>query len=177
MSKVGQQMIEAMTEAVAASTVQRVILHSAIEPAFDLLAACGIRSNDAARQMVLTIAGQEGGWTHRRQMGNGPARGLWQFERGGGVKGVLEHPASRQAAAKLCGMRGVYPSADKVWAALEFDDVLAAGFARLLLWTDPKALPAYMDDGWDLYLRTWRPGKPHIERWAGNWNLAAEALR
>ena len=51
-------------------------------------------------QMLVTIAGQESAWTHRRQI-NGPARGFWQFERGGGVAGVIAHPASRQIAAAL----------------------------------------------------------------------------
>ena len=38
-------------------------------------------------------------------------------------------------------------------------DVLAAGLARLLLWTDPSRLPRLGDaDGaWQLYVRTWRP--------------------
>jgi len=38
--------------------------------------------------------------------------------------------------------------------------VLAAGLARLLLWTDRPPLPALQDveGGWQLYLRTWRPG-------------------
>jgi len=53
--------------------------------------------------------------------------------------------------------------------------VLAAGVARLLLWTDPKALPAIgdADAGWSLYLRTWRPGKPHPKTWPA---LYAQAM-
>lgn len=52
------------------------------------------------------------------------------------------------------------PVATAVHPALEVDDVLAAGFARLLLWTDPHRLPAVGDveGAWQLYLRTWRPG-------------------
>jgi hypothetical protein len=54
-----------------------------------------------------------------------------------------------------------------VYAALEHDDVLAAAFARLLLWTDPEPLPAVgeVQRAWALYLRTWRPGKPHRQTW------------
>ena len=57
---------------------------------------------------------------------------------------------------------------DAIYAALEYDDVLAAGVARLLLWTDPKALPPVgdVDAAWALYLRTWRPGKPKPDSWA-----------
>jgi hypothetical protein len=55
-----------------------------------------------------------------------------------------------------------------VHAKLEFDDVLAAAFARLLLWADAKALPgldASHDETWDCYIRSWRPGKPHRDTW------------
>jgi len=47
-----------------------------------------------------------------------------------------------------------------IWVVIGFDDVLAAGLARLLLWSDPRRLPAVGDEegSWALYLRTWRPG-------------------
>ncbi len=53
-------------------------------------------------------------------------------------------------------------------------DVLAASVARLLLWTDPKRLPVIGDasGAWDLYLRTWRPDKPHPRTWAGLYSRA-----
>lgn len=97
----------------------------------------------------------------------GPARGLWQFEQGGGVKGVLTHAASRFWARKACEWRGVDSTPAAAWRALETDDVLAAIFARLLLFTDPKPLPATDDaDGaWRYYVRNWRPGKPHPKKW------------
>lgn len=131
-----------------------------------------------ARLMILTICLQESGLAARRQLGDGPARGLAQFERGGGVRGVLTHRASADLAVELCQLRGVSPTASAAWAALEFDDVLAVGFARLLLLTDPEPLPQVGDaDGaWDLYLRAWRPGKPHVERWAGHYATARAAL-
>lgn len=114
--------------------------------------------------MLFAIGLQESGFTARRQYGNGPARGFWQFEEGGGVHGVLTHPASRDLALVAVGER-----ADP-WAALETDDVLAATFARLLLWTDAKPLPKTDNPwgAWDYYLRTWRPGKPHPETWMGH---------
>ena len=56
--------------------------------------------------------------------------------------------------------RGVAPVSEPVYAAIEFDDVLAAALARLLLWSDPGKLPGKGDTeaAWQLYLRTWRPG-------------------
>lgn len=97
----------------------------------------------------------------------GPARGFWQFEQGGGVRGVLTHAASAALARQVCEVRGVAPTSAAVYAQLESDDVLAAAFARLLLWTDPARLPAVGDSqgAWDLYARTWRPGKPHPQTW------------
>ena len=150
------------------------ITTSAIDPALDLLPAR--MDSPEARVMLLAIGLQESRFTHRRQVG-GPARGFWQFEKGGGVRGVLRHPASAQHANMLCSVRGVTNTADRVYDALEHDDILAAGFARLLLWTDPQALPMRGDDGWALYLRTWRPGKPHPHTWADFWLAAQEFVR
>lgn len=121
-----------------------------------------------ARVMLLAIGLQESRFIHRRQIG-GPARGFWQFEQGGGVRGVLRHEASREIADRLCYTRSVPATEGAVYEALDDDDVLACGFARLLLWTDQKPLPAVgeTDEAWSLYLRTWRPGKPHRHTWSG----------
>ena len=90
----------------------------------------------------------------------GPAAGDYQFEKGGGVKGVLTHPASSRYAQACCFVRGVLHTPDKVFTAIQTDAVLAAALARLLYYTDPKALPILGDEqgNWELYLRTWRPG-------------------
>ena len=124
-----------------------------------------------ARVLLLAIGLQESRMTYRRQLG-GPARGLWQFERGtpetrGGVTGVLLHPASAHYLRSICDACELRPEAQVIYEQLEHDDVLAAIVARLLLWTDPAPLPAVNDaDGaWDYYLRCWRPGKPHPETW------------
>ncbi|QYJ23444.1 hypothetical protein KYT87_09575 [Achromobacter sp. ES-001] len=148
------------------------IIKTGIEPALALLPAK--MDTPAARVMLLAIGLQESRFIHRRQI-NGPARGFWQFERGGGVVGVLTHSASAALARQVCEARGVTPTAPAVYAQLESDDVLAAAFARLLLWTDPGRLPAVGDSkgGWDLYARTWRPGKPHQQTWS---DLHAQAV-
>lgn len=134
----------------------------------------------AARAMLWAIGRQESRFIHRRQIG-GPARGFWQFERGGGVRGVLTHRASADMARKLCAACGVEPTSFAVYPALEHDDVLAAGFARLLLYTDPKPLPPVEprneNAAWDYYIRNWRPGKPHRHTWGAFWKEAVEAYR
>lgn len=150
-----------------------VALQSAIRPALSMLPAS--MGADRAHVMLVAIGLQESRLIHRRQIG-GPARGLWQFEEGGGVKGVLTHPSSKDLAFKVCLARGVTADRRSVYAALEHDDILAAAFARLLLWTDPKPLPTNEQDGWALYLRTWRPGKPHPETWSGSFSAASEAV-
>jgi hypothetical protein len=131
------------------------------------IAIIGVKDSPETRVMILAIGLQESRFEYRRQMGNGPAMGYWQFERGGSVKGVLNHPASAAKARTLCHARSVTPEPMSAWLALENDDVLAAGFARLLLLTDPPALPAVTDaqGAWDCYLHNWRPGKPHRATW------------
>ena len=132
--------------------------NDAITAAFNLLPVK--MAGKEARLMLLAIQLQEDPQQLRRQMGGGPARGLWQFEKGGGVSGVLNHPSSKAEAHRISELRQVIPTPADVWPNLESDDVLAAVFARLLLWTDPAKLPAIGEvrQAFDLYLRTWRPG-------------------
>ncbi len=135
-----------------------------------------------ARVMLYAIGLQESRFEHRFQVvqgkpgAKGPARGYWQFERGGGCKGVVNHAASRFWMANVCAARDVPLEAGAIWNAIETDDVLAAAAARLLLFTDPARLPGVGDQkgAWDLYTRVWRPGKPHPATWPA---LYAEALR
>ena len=151
------------------------VRRTAIEPALLLLPAR--MESPQAVVMMLAIGLQESRFTHRRQIG-GPARGFWQFEQGGGVRGVLRHPATRDHAVKVCDARGVQPVDEKVYAALEHDDVLAAAFARLLLFSDPAKLPTIGDESGarSLYLRTWRPGKPHPGTWPALYAQSVEAV-
>lgn len=135
--------------------------------------------------MLLAIGLQESLLIHRYQIvsggGKGPARGLWQFEKGGGVKGVLTHRSSSKTASIFAAYYSVSTDASVVWAALETSDKLACAFARLLLLTDPKTLPEAdflaQQEAWAYYLRNWRPGKPHPDAWKGNWQLAVKAVK
>lgn len=157
-------------------TLKKIKL-DAIWPALDLLPPPMSKGIHRVTTMMLAIGLQESRFKHRRQI-NGPARGYWQFERGGGVRGVLLHNTTRDAAVALCKARGVAPNDQAVYAALERDDVLAAGFARLLLWTDPRPLPELgdADAAWDYYIRNWRPGKPHRETWDALYREAMQCV-
>lgn len=154
----------------------------AVDVALAMLPAA--MDSDRARVMLFAIGLQESRFTARRQLLKvggemrpiGPAKGFWQFERGGGCRGVVDHPASRYWMHQACQARGVAFNATAIWNAIESDDVLAAVAARLLLFTDPRKLPECVDAaaGWNLYARTWRPGKPHRQTWD---DLHAQALR
>jgi hypothetical protein len=118
-----------------------------------------------ARVMLLVIGMQESRFLHRKQI-NGPARGFFQFEEGGGVRGVLKHPSTKRIIQDVIFKLGI--AADECYNCLSEDDDLAAAFARLLLYTDPKPLPSLTSDpgeSWDYYMRTWRAGRPHRETW------------
>lgn len=140
-----------------------------------------------AEVMTLAIGLQESRFEHRRQLVGsppkpvGPAKSYWQAEQGGGmVTGLLRyHDAKlRDVVHGLCAIRGVAPAVRDVWNAIERDDVLAAGLARLLLYTDPARLPKLGDaeGAWQLYLRTWRPGKPKPDTWPAMYAQALEAV-
>lgn len=144
------------------------VLAQVIAPTFQHLLP-GKFDSKPARVQLLAIAMQESGLRTRRQ-GGGPARSLWQFEQSGGIRGVLEHPSSRQYARAACGLQAVAPVSSDVYAAFLSDDQLACAFARLLLWTDAAPLPQVDDaaGAWAYYVRNWRPGKPRPESWAAN---------
>jgi len=156
------------------------VTSAAIDPALELLPAH--MDSPRARVLLLAIGLQESNFRSRWQIlkggRKGPARGFWQFEQGGGVRGVMLHVASRTLARKLCEVRSVQYEQATIWHALERDDVLAAGFARLLLWTDPEPLPAIDNylGAWRYYSRTWRPGRPHLSGWPANHLAALEFI-
>lgn len=147
------------------------ITEQAIKPALRIIGNPRMDSPQALVQM-LTTASQESKLQARRQLiavvrdgrkvivPEGPAKGFWQNERGGGVAGTMRHPASKDYLQFLCQQRNVDFTSQAIWDAIETDDILAAGQSRLLYWTDPKPMPQIGDveGAWQLYLRTWRPG-------------------
>ncbi|MGQ7957693.1 hypothetical protein ACUTAF_08250 [Pseudomonas sp. SP16.1] len=171
------------------------IREQAITPALALLPARMSEHRAQVDQLMLTAHLQEAPNREQCQLpirpGKcGPARGIWQFERGGGVAGVLRHHSSRAAAIAACRALGIEPSIEGVWAALPGQvDVIDAVFARLLFWTDPPPLPVLGDveAAWQCYLRTWRPGayergdavarRKLRQKWGENYARVLEALQ
>ena len=148
-----------------------LLIATGIDPALKELKQFDSRE---ARVFMLAIAFQETALKRRRQVVGGaeigPAAGFWQFEAGGGAKGVLNHPASRRTMEAMCSAFNVESDPTALWIAIRWNDVLAAIAARLLIWTHPTALPKTAAEGWQQYLALWRPGKPHPETWDANWH-------
>lgn len=170
------------------------IINAGINPALYLLPS--EMDSKAARVQLLAIGLQESLFEHRRQLVGkppkpvGPANSFWQGERGGGmVQGVRTHHATAKPASALYSARGVAANNQAIWDAIEVDDVLAAGLARLLLWSDPLPMPKVGDEegAWQLYLRTWRPGAwtngnaaqraKLRSKWSQNYAKAVEAVK
>ncbi|RRV41262.1 hypothetical protein EGJ86_07180 [Pseudomonas sp. o96-267] len=171
------------------------IRDQAITPALALLPALMAEKRAQVDQLMLTAHLQEAPNREQCQLpirpGKcGPARGIWQFERGGGVAGVLRHKSSRDAAIAACRALGIEPTVDGVFAALPGQvDVIDAVFARLLFWTDPLPLPELGDveGAWQYYLRNWRPGayergtpperRKLRQKWGANYARVLETLQ
>ena len=119
-----------------------------------------------ATAMLLAIAEQESRCECRRQHEHGPARGFWQFELAG-VSGVMKHGASARPLAEAVIVLRYPLDLETLHTALEHHDVLAAVFARLLLYTLPADLPARDEasGAWRQYIAAWRPGRPRHETW------------
>lgn len=159
-------------------------LRDVIDPGLIWLAGLGGPAvTDNARRMLLAIALQESGPNLEARYQNhpsttpGPAKGWYQFEQGGGVRGVMTHPATKALAEKASKAANVAHHEQAVHRALEGHDNLSTAYGRLLLLPDPQALPTTQQAGWDYYNRNWRPGKPHPDRWPSNWAAADAAVR
>lgn len=92
----------------------------------------------------------------------GPAAGDYQFEKTGGIRGLLNFKSEsvQSLLTSVCAARQVLRTVDGLFDAIQRDPVLAAALARLLYFTDAGALPKAGAEqyAWDVYLRTWRPG-------------------
>jgi hypothetical protein len=136
-----------------------------------------VKSDEKAKVLLLTIAQQESGIEYRKQVG-GPAVSWWQFESGGGVKGVLNYPTTKDKIAKICKELKVPCTQSDVYNAMVHNDVLSCAMARLLLYTDARVLPEMGDvkGAWNYYLENWRPGKPHPNSWDTFYKISRQAL-
>jgi hypothetical protein len=146
----------------------------------------GRMDSPQARAMLLAIGLQESGFVARQQggtkktPGEGPAKSWWQFERRGGVQELLDAVDTAPVLTPICSLLG-YPewTANALHEAMEHNDTLACVMARLLLWRDPSLMPEsnQADLGWTIYLRRWRPGRPHPRTWSAHFARAWTFVR
>lgn len=158
--------------------------HDIVDPSLKKLTEwTGVPSDDRARVLTMATAGQESGWTHRRQVGIGQyhpqtvgARGYWQFESTWGGPVALNDVMQKapQGLALVCGHLEIPADELSLYEAIAWNDRLACCLARLLLWVDPRPLPAVgdHDTAWYYYLRCWNPGAPRPGDWAQNYAIA-----
>lgn len=146
------------------------LLLNTIRPVHDgLHAEFGVPASIEADCLSLAIKVQESGPIAVRDQGDpavtGPATGLWQFEKTGGVWEVLNSPKIAPVFIDLCERAGVRAEADPVWRFFTTpqSDELAAAAARLVMYLDPAPLPPASPEGASAalayYLRRWRPAK------------------
>lgn len=153
----------------------QTVLAKVIVPGLALLPAR--YESPVARVQMLAIAMQESDLRTRMQDGNGPARGLWQCEKP--IFGLLlGNTNSASQVRALCQVRAIAAWPTDMWLAVTTDDLFAACIARMMLWCDPRPLPALgdVDDAWICYQKNWGPGKPRPQDWPTNYAAALAAV-
>ena len=136
-----------------------------------------------ARAMILAVSLQESQLEHRRQLprragaGPGPARGFPQFETVS-LRLLLKNPATSEHLRHACASLTILPNVPAIHRAVEFQDVLGACCARLLLWALPHRLPlrSQPEEGWQQYLAAWNPGCPRPVTWAEHYARAWQVI-
>jgi hypothetical protein len=152
-------------------------LSRVLDPSLDLASSLiGIAMNEEARVLLMAIAGQESSWMTRTQEGAPTlGRSYWQFETNG-CSALATNPVSAPKLVMLVEGLDIPKVLPTIHEAVAWNDTLAAGMARLLLFTDPAPLPIIGDheNSWEMYLRNWRPGKPRPENWPHIYDIAME---
>lgn len=143
-------------------------LETVISPTLKLMERyTGIAYSACAENLLLAIALQESNLSARIQGPNdaGPARSFWQFEK----IGVVDVFQRQKTALKvMCDVLVLPCEPGKLHLMMAYNDMIACVIARLTLRLDPRSLGlATTEEGaWDYYIKNWRPGKPHRDRWA-----------
>jgi len=161
-----------------------------VNPCLDYMATSptiAVPRSKAADILVMTIAGQESRWEHRRQIGIGQyypqsvgARGYWQFESTWGGPVALNDVIQKAPAqlAVVCKMLEIPTDELALYEACAWNDMLACALARLNLWIHPAPLPAVgaKEAAWQYYIAQWKPGAPHRHTWDGYYDQAVAAV-
>lgn len=150
-------------------------INNIINPTLRLMEQrAGIRYNAYAENLLLAIALQESNLMARIQGPNdaGPARSFWQFEKIG-VVDVFQR--QKQPLQVMCSALVLPCAPGQLHLMMAYNDAIACVIARLTLRLDhrPLDVASTPSDAWDYYVKNWRPGKPHRDRWDGHsWPVA-----
>jgi hypothetical protein len=131
---------------------------------------------------MVTIAYVESDCRYRKQI-KGPARSFWQIEPFTGLDFLnrsarLQYFWKQLRLPRPLTMQGV---GDQLYK----DDRAGCVMARVILWERlSKTAPPPFDpgeaaakEGLDQYLKAWRPGRPHPERFLAAWPIAVMLVR
>ena len=133
----------------------------------------------AELEQILGIAAVESGLIHRRQIGGGPARGLWQMEPGSAkslfdnslVHNTIRHRKLMRLWLNLDIPHDWSPSLEDLAWHLEHNDRFACAMARLYLTQFPEPLPKTLEDQaatWKAQYNT-RRGKGTVKGYMAAW--------
>ena len=135
--------------------------------------------------LLLGTAIQESGLVHFRQLGGGPARGLWQMEPITAVDHwawTSRRPDVRQWIEQVSGVTGIdFFHAQHYTPHLQYNIPFGICMARVHYYVrDPARMPAADDISeharrWKRYYNT-SSGKGTEEQYAANWRRIAGAL-
>jgi hypothetical protein len=157
-----------------------LLYKTAIIPAMNMLGSLGIKNTFKAHQLILAIAIQESGVAYRRQvtksgLEDGPAVSYWQFEHAG-CEGLLSARSTSNYIRQICTLFDIKPTKEGLLDAIQYNDIVAACAARLLIYSLPTPLAETKEMGWEQYLSSWRPGKPHKKSWEYSWETAIDNM-
>lgn len=135
-------------------------------PAWKILQMPAAIDTLESRVQMIATAGQESGWSDRKQDPSGIARGFWQCE----IEAIASVQAGKRTGPFLktvCDLLDIPADTATIYEAIAWNDALAYAVGRGIYLQDPLPLPGIGSAlaSWECYLRNWRPGKPRPDAW------------
>lgn len=128
-------------------------------------------TRDASR-LLYAIGLQESEFQHRKQI-KGPAKGFFQFEPIACLEVINRDKPLLEQHKLPTNHRDLYN-------VLQWSEVGMILSARILLYYgSPYRLPKKheTEHAWQNYLKAWRPGKPRLGDWWGNWSKSCQEFK
>lgn len=151
-------------------TAARDLLVNVIQPT---LIEIGLDSLPAQQILLGTVA-IESDFVNRRQIGGGPALGLWEIENATHhdcwVNYLNARPDLARKIIALCP-----PDSGAVFEQLEFNDPYACAMARVKYLRAPGAIPGDLAGQAEYYKRTYNTagGASTVDRYLAKWDAHA----